>query len=436
VRAQMKRFSERNPIAVGVIGSVIAGALVVGSLTFDKLPLFQNGQTYSAYFAEAGALRTGVDVEVSGYRVGHVSDIRLDGSRVRVDFTVDDDIRLGDRTEASINTDTLLGTKIVAITPRGNGRLSTPIPLERTTSPYQLPDALGDLSSAIKGLDTDQLSASLDTLAQTFKDTPPYLRTALDGMARLSLSINNRDEQLRNLLTNANKATAVLRQRTDQVVQLISDAHALLSSLESQGQSLDELSHNISAFSTQLSGLIGENRDQLRPALDKLNGVLTILDNRKERVQLSIKLLNAYAMSLGESVSSGPFFNAYIVNLLPGQFVQPFIDAAFSGLGLDPNTLLPSQLHDPQTGQAATPALPVPFPRTGQGGDPNLTLPDAITGVPGDPRYPYREPLPAPPPGGPPPGPPAAVGPPPTPQPVYHPAPPVAGGPTQQEPGQ
>jgi phospholipid/cholesterol/gamma-HCH transport system substrate-binding protein len=94
---------------------------------------------------------------------------------------------------------------------------------------------------------------------------------------------------------------------------------------------------------------------------------------------------------------------------LPGQFVQPFIDAAFSDLGLDPNVLLPSDRTDPQTGQPGTPALPVPFPRTGQGGEPALNLPDAITGKPGDPRYPYREPLPAPPPGGPPPGPPAKV---------------------------
>ena len=52
-----------------------------------------------------------------------------------------------------------------------------------------------------------------------------------------------------------------------------------------------------------------------------------------------------YAMSLGESVASGPFFKAYVANLLPGQFLQPFIDAAFSDLGLDPNVLLPSELH-------------------------------------------------------------------------------------------
>ena len=79
-------------------------------------------------------------------------------------------------------------------------------------------------------------------------------------------------------------------------------------------------------------------------------------------MQKALKLLSSYAMSLGESVSSGPFFKAYVANLLPGQFVQPFIDAAFSDLGLDPNVLLPSERTDPQVGQPGTPALPVPYP--------------------------------------------------------------------------
>src|SRR5690606_966012 len=114
---------------------------------------------------------------------------------------------------------------------------------------------------------------------------------------------------------------------------------------------------------------------------------------------------------LGESLGSGPFFKAYLSNLLPGQFVQPFVEAAFSDLGLDPAVLAPSELSDPQTGRPGTPALPVPYPRTGQGGEPRTTVPDAITGKPGDPHYPYRQPPPAPEPGGPPPGPPAPAAP-------------------------
>lgn len=403
----MKSFSERSPLAVGAFGIVAAGVVATAALQYQQLPFFTEGHTYSAYFADAGGLFSGAVVEVSGYQVGKVSSIELEGPGVLVKFKVDKSVTLGDRTEAAIKTKSLLGSKILDVAPRGTGRLERAIPIDRTVSPYQLPDALGDLATTISGLNTDQLSSSLATLAQTFSDTPSDLKNAVQGVARFAQTLDTRDTQLRSLLDNAAKATGVLAKRTDQIVGLVKDTNALLAQLRSQSAALDQIWNNMSAVSRQLQGFIAENRQQLRPALDKLNGVLAIVDARKDRVQRSIKLLNSYAMSLGESVASGPFFEAYVANLLPGQFVQPFIDAAFSDLGLDPATLLPSQLTDPPTGQPATPPLPMPYPRTGQGGQPRLNLPDAITGKPGDPRYPYRPEPTAPPPGGPPPGPPA-----------------------------
>lgn len=407
VRAEMKSFAERNRLAIGTVGIVVVAAVALAALQYQRLPFFNQGTRVSAYFADAGGLRTGNTVEVSGYPVGKVSSISLDGPGVLVEFKVDTDVRLGNRTEVAIKTKGLLGSKFLDVTPRGDGRLDSPIPIERTTSPYQLPDALGDLAATISGLHTERLSESLATLAQTFADTPAHFRNAIHGVARLAQTLDERDNQLRSLLANAAKATGVLANRTDQIVGLVRDTNVVLAQLRTQSAALDRIWANISAVAEQLRGFIAENRQQLRPALDKLNGVLAIVENRKERVRQAIPLINTYVMSLGESLSSGPFFKAYVVNLLPGQFVQPFISAAFSDLGLDPATLLPSQLTDPPTGQPGTPPLPMPYPRTGQGGEPRLTLPDAITGNPGDPRYPYRPEPPAPPPGGPPPGPPA-----------------------------
>jgi phospholipid/cholesterol/gamma-HCH transport system substrate-binding protein len=411
----MKRFSERNPVVIGMIAVALAAVITVAALQYKKLPFFDIGRQYSAYFAEAGGLKTGAAVQVAGLRVGAVDSIDLDGPRVLITFKVDKDVQLGDRSEAAVKTKSLLGAKILEVTPRGDGSLSAPIPLERTTPAYQLPDALGDLATTISGLNTNQLNDSLATLAQTFQNTAPDLQAAVAGAARFSETLNERDAQLRGLLEDASKATTVLAQRSEEVVSLIAETNALLTQLQTQSAALDHLAGNISALSQQVSGLIADNRDTLKPALDKLNGVLAIIDNHKGQIQKSIKLLNSYAMTLGESVASGPYFRAIVANLLPGQYVQPFVDAAFSDLGLDPNVLLPSQRIDPPTGQPATPALPIPYPRTGQGGEPNLTLPDAITGNPGDQRYPYREPLPAPRPGGAPPGPPALPAPDPTP---------------------
>lgn len=403
----MKSLSERNPLVVGLVGLGVTAGIVLGAMQYDKLPFMESGITYEAYFAEAGGLTSGAEVHVAGYRVGQVSSMKLDRSRVLVTFTVDEGIRLGDRTEAAVKTKTLLGAKTLEITPRGDGRQDGPIPLERTVSPYDLPDALGDLTSTISGLDTNQLSTSLATVAETFRETPPELRAAADGVARFADTLNTRDSALRNLLANAGKVSTVLGERSQQIAALIANTNALLVELQSESAALDGIMGNLEALSEQISGLSAENQN-LKPTLDRLNEALSILDKRKGDVQKAIPMLSRYAMSLGETVGSGPFFKAYLANLTPGQWLQPFIDAAFSDLGLDPNVLLPSQREEPPTGQAATPALPVPFPRTGQGGEPRLTLPDAITGNPGDPRYPYREPPAAPPPGGPPPGPPAA----------------------------
>ena len=385
-----------------------------------------------------------------------MTSIELDGPRVLIKFTVKKNIRLGDRTEAAIKTKGLLSTKMLEVYARGDGQQDGTIPLERTTSPYQLPDALAKFGhdqrlehQSTVGF-TEGVVGDVRRHAARAEDRGRGCRPVLADTQRTRCAV------LRGLLTNADKATTVLAERSNQIVGLVSNTNALLIELESQSAALDQISGNISALSQQLQGFIGENRATMKPALDKLNGVLTILDNRKERLQRSLKLLTQYSMSLGESVASGPFFKNYVANLLPGQFLQPFIDVAFSDLGLDPNVLLPSELSDPQVGQPGTPALPVPYPRTGQGGEPRLTLPDAITGNPGDQGcgppglplpgptgcYPYREPLPAPPPGGPPPGPPAEAPPgldstpQPTPSPVLVPAPGEAPHLASQEGGQ
>lgn len=413
-------LAERNRLAVGAVGIVIVIAIVVASFSYDEIPVIKGTSDHSAYFADAGGIKSGSDVRVSGMSVGRVESTTLEGTKVRVDFTIDDDVALGDRTEAAIKTETVLGTKMLELTPRGDGELDGTIPLERTTSPYDLPSALGDLTTTISGLDTGQLSSALTTLADTFRDTPPELKPALDGVARFSDTLNARDAQLRHLLADANQVTGVLAKRSDQIAALVANANALLTEILAQRDSIDALMTNIAAVSRQISGLVADNRTQLRPAVDKLNGVLKILDDHKKGLQRTLYLLRRYAMSFGEVLGSGPFFKASLVNLLPGQFTQPFIDAAFADLGLDPNVKLPSDLVDPPIGQPGTPPLPMPYPRTGQAGDPRLTLPDAITGnptdqacgppglpLPGPGCYPQRAPEPAPAPGGPPPGPPA-----------------------------
>ena len=380
-RIKIKPLSQRGPVQVGLIGTVIVTCVVIAAFEYNKLPFINDYNNYSAYFSEAGGIKPASSVRVSGMGVGRVSDIRLDGTKVRVGFTVRKGIELGDRTEAAIKTETILGAKMLELTPRGEGRLAGPIPLERTTSPYDLPDALGDLTTTISGLDTAQLSSALTTLAETFKETPPDLRPALQGVARFSETLNNRDAQLRSLLGNASKVSAVLGRRSQQIAGLVANSNALLAALLDERDSLDALMNDLTAVSHQVSGLVDDNRTQLKPALDKLNGVLEILDNRKEDIQRTLPKFKRYAMSFGECLGSGPFFKAYVANLVPGQIGGMVLDADMYDRFLDPNQKLPSEAVDPPTGTPPVPPENAPVPLWSQPpspapvGPPSRTIP-------------------------------------------------------------
>lgn len=382
----VKATDRRSPFVLGVMGTVILACVTVVAFQYNKLPFIKDTDDYAAYFAEAGGIKPGNTVRVSGMGVGRVSDLRLEGTKVRVGFTVRKGVELGDRTEAAIKTETILGAKMLELTPRGSGQLSSTIPVERTTSPYELPDALGDLTTTISGLDTAQLSTALTTLANTLKATPSNLRPALEGVARFSDTLNGRDAQLRSLLGNANKVSTVLGKRSQQIAGLVANSNALLAALLDERDSLDALMNNLTSVSHQISGLVNDNRTQLKPALDKLNGVLEILDNRKEDIQKTLPKFKRYAMSFGECLGSGPFFKAYVANLVPGQIGGPVLDADMYDRFLDPNQKLPSEAVDPPTGTPPVPPENAPVPLWSQPPSPPPSTPPIRTIPPPSPH--------------------------------------------------
>ncbi|MGU3432528.1 MCE family protein [Actinomycetes bacterium M1A6_2h] len=330
-----ERFRTRDTLRTGLIGTFVIVALVLSALNVTSLPFTGSGSTYKALFSDAGGLKTGAVVEVAGVQKGRVTAVSIEGNSVAVNFTVDGKIRMGTETRADIVTATVLGTKHLRITPAGDGRLSPKytIGLDRTTSPYQLTDVLGDLTDTTEQIDTSQLTDSMRVLTQTLQQTPDDLGAALDGISRLSTTIASRDESLEQLLDKAQQVTGVLATRSDQVNTLIVDANTVLGELDSRRAVINELFDNVIRLATELSGVVADNEERLRPTLTSLQSVLDVLVKDKNSIGDALAKLAPYATELGEAVSSGPFFNSYIQNLIPGQIIDPFIRRA---LGLPP----------------------------------------------------------------------------------------------------
>ena len=82
----------------------------------------------------------------------------------------------------------------------------------------------------------------------------------------------------------------MLGKRSDQIANLVINANALLAELLTQRNAVDALMTNVAADASDIA-LVSDNRTQLKPALDKLNGVLSILDNRKKELQRTLSSL-------------------------------------------------------------------------------------------------------------------------------------------------
>ncbi|HTM86030.1 MAG TPA: MCE family protein, partial [Mycobacterium sp.] len=295
---------------------------------YTSLPFWPQGKTYSAYFADASGISPGSDVQISGIKVGQVKSVALDGANAKVDFTVDRKLRIGGQSLAAIRTETVLGEKALAITPAGAGSV-TVIPLGRTTTPYTLNTALQDLGGNAAALDKDRLEQALSVLTDSLQQTTPHLRGALDGVAKLSRSLNARDAALGELLGHAKSVTGSLSARSEQVNQLVTDGNQLFAALDQRRQSLAALVAGIDDVSTQISGLVADNRSEFGPALTNLNLVLANLRERKEHISEALRRLPGYATALGEVVGSGPGFQINLYGLPPATMAEVLLDGFF-----------------------------------------------------------------------------------------------------------
>jgi phospholipid/cholesterol/gamma-HCH transport system substrate-binding protein len=312
-------FRERNPVVIGAVSLVVLAALVMAAFRAEDLPLIGGGDTYYAAFSEAGGLKPNDEVRIAGVRVGKVKAVELAGDHVRVEFLVDRGVDFGSQTGAAIKVKTLLGAMYLALQPDGGGQLAeeAEIPEQRTSSPYDVVDAFAGLAERSERIDTDQLAESLNTVAQLTENTPEEFQAALRGVSDLSANIAARDEQLNTLLGNLRKVSGVLGDRRQDLITLMEDGDTLFRALVARRQAVSDLLDSTSQLSVQLTGLVRDTRDDLKPALDHLDNVVDVLNKNQENLDNSLRLMAPFYRVFASTLGNGPWFDTYIQNLPP-----------------------------------------------------------------------------------------------------------------------
>jgi phospholipid/cholesterol/gamma-HCH transport system substrate-binding protein len=313
----MKSFQERNQALVGGVSLVLLTLIGLAAFYSDDLPIIGGGTTYTAQFKESAGLISGTEVRAAGVKIGTVKAVDLEGDHVSVRFRVQD-AWVGDRSTVAIRIKTLLGSKYLAVDPLGTKDQdpNQPIAMDRTSSPYDINQVFDQLANTVSEIDTTKLGEALGTLADTFADSPQQIRSALEGLSALSKTISSRDEELAHLLANTQQTSRAFADHNDQVQKLLTDGGLLLAEINKRRDAISSLLAGTRDLAAQLSGLVNENTATLRPALEQLDKVTTVLQRNQDNLTKSLQLAGPYYRLLGNAGGNGRWMDLYVCGLI------------------------------------------------------------------------------------------------------------------------
>jgi phospholipid/cholesterol/gamma-HCH transport system substrate-binding protein len=323
----MTRYSEARILRLGAITVVVMLLIMAAAFNLSRFPGFGGG-TFRAEFKDASGLHKGNMVQIGGIRVGRVKDVALENSNtVLVTFEVDHGVDFGTDSSAAIEVLNLLGEKYLDVTPAGSGQLAEddPIPLERTESAYDIVGVFSDLTTTTERIDTDQLAKALDVVADTTNQAAPEIQKSFEGISRLSQSVASRDEQIKALLKSSNNVSKVLADRSQDLVDLMQHSDLVFQEVERRKQAIHLLLVNARSLAIQLRGVATDNQAQIGPALAEVDDLLSLLNSKEKELKATLHALGPYVSILGNIIGTGPWFDAYAVNLasIPTGEFQP-----------------------------------------------------------------------------------------------------------------
>jgi phospholipid/cholesterol/gamma-HCH transport system substrate-binding protein len=315
----MTPFRERNPVVIGAISLAVLAGLILVSFRASSLPVIGGGDVYHAAFSEAGGLKANDEVRIAGVRVGKVEAVELAGDHVRVTFRVDQGAEFGQETLAAIKVKTILGSMFLALEPAGSGQMDEgyEIPVERTSSPYDVVEAFTGLAETSEQIDTDQLAESLTTLADLSRNTPDEFRAALQGVSALSANVAAKNEQIGELLQNLDTVSTVLDERDEDIIALMRDSDVLFRALVQRREAIHTLLVSTSRLSRELTTLVRQSREDLKPALTHLESVVQVLNKNEDNLDNSLRLMAPFYRVFANTLGNGPWFDTYIQNMPP-----------------------------------------------------------------------------------------------------------------------
>ena len=314
----MRRYTEAQLLRLGAITLVVMLAGDGRGVQPQQVPRASAATATRPYFADASGLHKGNMVQVGGIRAGRVQDVELDDGKVLVTFEVDHGVEFGKDSKASVEVLNLLGEKYLNLVPAGDGQLDedTPIPVDRTSASYDIVGVFSDLTETTEQIDTHQLDQALNVVSDTVNQSAPEIQASFEGIARLSQSVASRDAQIQHLLRElARRQHAAGRPQRGPRRPDAEQQPGLRGGRAPQAGHPPAAGQRPRARDPAARCRHRQPGRRSSPRSSEVDDLLSLLNSKDKELKATLDALGPYASILGNIIGTGPWFDAYAVNL-------------------------------------------------------------------------------------------------------------------------
>ena len=118
------------------------------------------------------------------------------------------------------------------------------------------------------------------------------------------------------LLSSAKDVSTLLADRSEDVVTLMSRSELVFEEVRRRKQAIHRLLVGARGLADELRGVAEDNQRQIAPALREVEDLLDFLTSKEKELKATMAALGPYVSILGNIIGTGPWFDAYVVNLL------------------------------------------------------------------------------------------------------------------------
>lgn len=280
--AEARKAKRRRPLEsynrlwLGVIAVAVVSVLI-GAMLLVRVADIGYTQ-YTARFLQAAALKAGNPVTVAGIPVGEVKSMRLAGDHVEAKIKVRNDVALGEDSRATIMVTTILGSRYLSLEPAGDGALpDKTFDLSHTDVPYDLQEALTDVTTTFEQVDSDKFAQTLQILGSQLETLPPVIPQALQNTHTLSTIIAQRRDQLGELLKTTELVSNTLHRQKSTIGSLMNQGNSLLAEFVARRATFHAMMDALTNLVQTLSGIVIDDRPELEQLLVDLRELSSLL---------------------------------------------------------------------------------------------------------------------------------------------------------------